>query len=238
MIDIEKLNFTYPDGTTALKDVSIRLSFENDEHITAIVGKSGSGKTTMLQCLARFLAPRSGRITVDDEDIYTLSEREFRSRLGVVFQDLFLFPHKTVVDNCTLAMVKVQGIDPAKADREARAMLDRVGVGHLADNYPAQLSGGQAQRVAIARALVMKPRYLLLDEPTSALDINTTNAFGELLQELREKTSFIIVTHDIPFVRKVAHRAVLLKSGEVVTHDTVDKVMEEFLEESGEPAAG
>jgi len=136
-----------------------------------------------------------------------------------------------VLDNLTLAMIMVLGMGEDEANTKASEMLDRVAVADLAGNYPAQLSGGQAQRVAVARALVLKPKYVLLNEPTSALDINTTNTFAELFKGLRDTTCFIIVTHDIPFVRSVAQRAVLLQTGRVVTHDTVDNVMIRFLNE-------
>jgi len=233
MIKITGLGYTYPDSTEGLRDVEIELAFGDDERITAIVGRSGSGKTTLLQCLARFLTPQRGTIEIDGVATATMPEKEFRAKVGVVFQDLYLFPHLTVLDNLTLAPVLVLGLDESEAEDEARRMLERVGVAHLAANYPAQLSGGQAQRVAIARALVLKPRFLLLDEPTSALDINTTNSFGELLRELGDSTNFIVVTHDIPFVRSVASRAVLLEGGRVVAHDTVESVMQRFLVTDG-----
>ena len=231
MIKVHDLEFTYPDGTEVLKKVSLELSFDKEEHITAIVGRSGSGKTTLLQCLARFLNPSQGSIEIDGVATHSMTEIQFRSKVGVVFQNLYLFPHLTVLDNLTLAPVQVTGIAGKQAEQEAREMLKRVGVRGQADSYPAQLSGGQAQRVAIARALLLKPDFLLLDEPTSALDINTTNALAKLLQSLGSSTNFIIVTHDIPFVRRVANRAVLIREGRVVTHDTVEKVMEIFQQE-------
>ena len=229
MIKVTGLKFTYPDGTTALADISIDLSFGKDEHITAIVGASGSGKTTLLQCLARFLTPGQGTMEIDGIPAISMSEAQFRSKIGVVFQDLYLFPHLKVLDNLTLAPVEIAGVDKEDAERQAMEMLERVEVGNLARSYPSQLSGGQAQRVAIARALMMKPDFLLLDEPTSALDINTTNALAKLLEDLRGSTNFIIVSHDIPFVRKVAKRAVLIQGCLVVSHDLVEKVIHLFL---------
>ena len=232
MIKVTDLGFTYPDGTTALADISIDLSFDDHEHITAIVGPSGSGKTTLLQCLARFLTPGQGTMEIDGIPTSSMSEAQFRSKMGVVFQNLNLFPHLNVLDNLTLAPVKVAGVDKEEAEREAMEMLERVGVSNQARSYPSQLSGGQAQRVAIARALVLKPDFILLDEPTSALDINTTNSLAELLEDLHGSTNFIIVTHDIPFVRKVAKRAVLIQGGRVVSHDQVEKVMHLFLQQN------
>ena len=234
MIKVNCLEFTYPDGTMALKGVSLELSFNKKEHITAIVGHSGSGKTTLLQCLARFRIPRKGSIEIEGVATHSMTEAQFRSKVGVVFQSLYLFPHLTVLDNLILAPVQVAGISRKQAEQEAREMLERVGVHDLTDNYPSQLSGGQAQRVAIARALLLKPDFLLLDEPTSALDINTTNALARLLQSLCDSTNFIIVTHDIPFVRMVANQAILISDGRVITHDTVEKVMEIFQQEEKE----
>ena len=231
MIKVDGLEFPYPDGTAVLKEVSLELLFDNEEHITAIVGPSGSGKTTLLQCLARFLTPHQGAVEIDGVSVQSMTEVQFRSKVGVVFQDLYLFPHLTVLNNLTLTPVEVTGVAGKQAEKEARELLERVGVGDLADSYPAQLSGGQAQRVAIARALLLKPDYLLLDEPTSALDINTTNALAKLLQSLCDSTNFIIVTHDIPFVHMVANRAILIRDGRVVTHDTVERVMEIFQQE-------
>ena len=228
MIRVDGLEFTYPDGTTVLKEVTLELSFDNEGHITAIVGRSGSGKTTLLQCLARFLTPQQGTVEIDGVSAQSMTETHFRSKVGVVFQDLYLFPHLTVLNNLTLAPVKVAEVTEKQAEQEAREMLERVGVGDLHGSYPAQLSGGQAQRVAIARALLLKPDFLLLDEPTSALDINTTNALAKLLQSLSGSTNFIIVTHDIPFVRMVANRAVLIRDGRVVAHDTTERVLEVF----------
>ena len=201
MIKIEGVSFRYGGGAPALKNVTIRFS---EEHIFAILGESGSGKTTLLKCLGRFLRPKSGRITFGGRDIYDMPEREFRQAIGIVFQDLYLFPHMTVLQNMTLAPTKVLGAELSEAERDARAVLERLGILELADSYPAQVSGGQAQRAAIARGLILKPAYILLDEPTSALDAKTTDEFAQWLVELKETTNLVIVTHDILFARQVA----------------------------------
>jgi ABC-type polar amino acid transport system ATPase subunit len=234
MIKLTGIDYVYGDGTVALSDISVSLTFDTHEHITAIVGQSGSGKTTLLKCIAGFLKPLAGRIEIDGVATDAMSEKELRKKLGVVFQDLFLFPHLTVLGNLTLALTRVLGMTEEDAVREAKEMLAKVSVIELFESYPAQLSGGQAQRVAIARALVMKPRYVLLDEPTSALDINTTNAFGTLLHDLQETSNFIIVTHDLPFVRSVAKRAVLIDSGRILTHDQVETVMDQLIGDQSE----
>lgn len=222
MIKIENLNFTYSNGTTALKNITIEFP---PEHILAVLGESGSGKTTLLRCIGKFLKPDTGNITLDGKDIFELKELEFRKAIGIVFQRLYLFPHLTVLENMTLAPEKVLKIDKSEAESEAMDMLERLGIAELHESYPAQISGGQAQRVAIARSLMLKPQYLLLDEPTSALDINTTEDFGKWLLDLRADTTFIIVTHDIPFAGNIASSGVLLSQGVIQAEGKIDSIL-------------
>ena len=225
MIKVDNITFTYPDGTTALRDVSLTVK---SGHISAILGESGSGKTTLLRCIGRFIKPGRGVISLDGQDIWDYPEIEFRTRLGLVFQHLHLFPHLTVLQNMVLAPEKVLGKDRVVADQQAREMLDQLRIGDLADRYPNQISGGQAQRVAIARALMLKPEYLLLDEPTSALDINTTEEFADWLLDLQSYTAFIIVTHDMPFAAKVAAEGVLMADGVVRYQGDMGKAADVF----------
>jgi len=222
MIEIRDLTFRYGDGTAALTDVNV--SFPSGE-AQAILGESGSGKTTLLMCLGRFLRPAEGQILMDGRDIFSFDEREFRRRLGIVFQKLYLFPHLTVLQNLELALVHVTGEGRAAARRRSREMLQRLGISEIEDSYPAQISGGQAQRVAIARGLVLRPEYMLLDEPTSALDANTTDEFAAWLREIRDQTSFIVVTHDLLFADKVASHGVYLSGGQVLSRDEVGKII-------------
>ena len=222
MIRFENVSFRYAGGVLALNNVSIRFS---DEHIFAILGESGSGKTTLLKCLGRFLRPKSGRITFGGRDIYDMPEREFRQSIGIVFQDLYLFPHLTVLQNMTLAPTKVLGTEPKEAEQEALAVLERLGIRELADSYPSQVSGGQAQRAAIARGLVLQPAYMLLDEPTSALDAKTTDEFAQWLVELKETTNLVIVTHDILFARQAATQGVYLSEGEVLDTGSIESII-------------
>ena len=224
MIEIDHLTFDYADGTRALDDVSLAFP---PEHVMAVVGESGSGKTTLLNCIARFLPAPPGTIRLDDTDIHAIGEREFRRRIGVVFQRLYLFPHLTALENMTLAPVKTLGVSPAEARADAMGMLDRLGIADLADSYPAQISGGQAQRVAIARGLMLRPEYMLLDEPTSALDAKTTGEFAAWLRELREETHFIIVTHDLLFARDVATHGVVLADGRVLATGVVERILQQ-----------
>lgn len=161
----------------------------------------------------------SGKICTQD-DTYVI----FRE-LNSVFQKLYRFPHKTVLENMIMAPVYVLEESKASSRREAKKMLDRLGIIDTADQYPSQISGGQAQRAAIGRALMLKPAYMLLDEPTSALDANTTDDFADWLIDLRGETNFIIVTHDILFAQKVASRGVYLSGGKVVDCDSIDNIV-------------
>ncbi|MFH1377217.1 MAG: ATP-binding cassette domain-containing protein [Planctomycetota bacterium] len=222
MIEVKDLRMVYGDGTVALDGVSATFP---REHIFAVLGQSGSGKTTLLNCIARFIRPTSGDVLVDGNDVGELSEDAFRKRIGVVFQKLHLFPHLTILENTTLAPIYTFGLPTDATKDVARAMLGRLGIGELANNYPSQVSGGQAQRAAIARGLMLEPETMLLDEPTSALDVNTTTDFAEWLTELKEKTNFIIVTHDIPFAEQVASRGVLLENGRLVAAGVIRDIV-------------
>lgn len=223
MLKINNLNFTYSDGTQALNDVSMEIS---SEHIFAIMGLSGSGKTTLLNCIARFLQPQSGEILLNDEPIEQIHEIEFREKIGVVFQRLNLFPHLTILKNMTLAPCKVEKRPAAQVKKGAMEMLERLGIPELAESYPSQISGGQAQRAAIARGLMLKPQYMLLDEPTSALDAQTTFDFANWLIELQADTSFIIVTHDLPFSRQAAEYGVYMEDGQVKESGKINEILE------------
>jgi len=223
MIKIENLTYRYRGGIVALDGVDVDFP---PGTISAVLGESGSGKTTMLMCLGQFQRPHKGRITLDGTNIFSIPEDQYRRRVGIVFQKLHLFPHLTVLQNMTLA--KVHGLREDKASAEAEAMetLERLGIDQLARSYPAQISGGQAQRAAIARGLLLKPEYMLLDEPTSALDANTTDEFAEWLVSLKDRTNFVIVTHDILFARRVATTGVYLSGGKVLDSGEVDTIIQ------------
>lgn len=225
MIRVKNVSFVYPTGTEALREVDIDLP---RGEILGILGESGSGKTTLLKCLGRFLQPQSGRITLDDRTINNFTEPEFRRIIGVVFQDLFLFPHLTVLGNMTLALRKVLKREKASAEREAKEMLNRLRIEDLSESYPSQISRGQAQRAAIARALILSPEYLLLDEPTSALDVNTADDFGRWLVSLKDYTTCIIITHDLRFAGRVATAGVLLGEGRIRSAGSLDKILSSF----------
>jgi len=223
MIEIRNLSYQYPNGDEpAIRDITVTFP---RERTYAVLGESGSGKTTLLNCVARFLVPTAGSIAIEGKDIAEMSETQFRRTLGVVFQKLYLFPHMTILKNMVLAPVKVFGQKHRKAEHAATAMLERLGIDDLSDRYPSQISGGQAQRVAIARGLMLQPQYMLLDEPTSALDAKTTGKFAQWLGELQEDTSFIVVTHDLPFARDVATRGLLLEMGQVQAAGNIREII-------------
>jgi len=225
MLEITDLTKIYPDGTAGIRDVTISIPAGQT---FAILGTSGAGKTTLLQCLGQFLQPTSGTIRLGGEDIRTIPRDSFRRKLGIVFQALNLFPHLTILENLTLSPTVVYGETAADAERRAVEILEELAIPQLAGSYPSQISGGQAQRVAIGRALLLNPDYLLLDEPTSALDKNTTQALADMLHVLKTRTTFIFVTHDLPFASHLAERAVLMSEGEVVARGTVAEIEKDW----------
>lgn len=196
----------------------------------AIIGPSGSGKTTLIRMLMTLEKPTAGTIEVDDESLWRPRNngqvgqtdrkhlRKMRKKIGMVFQHFNLFPHMTVLRNCTEALIHVLGLTKEEAVVESKAMLDKVGLADKLAAYPAQLSGGEKQRVAIARALVMQPKVMLFDEVTSALD---PELVGEVLAVLRDiaaegKMAMILVTHEMGFAREVADRVVFIDDGVIV----------------------
>jgi polar amino acid transport system ATP-binding protein len=191
--------------------------------VVVICGPSGSGKSTLIRTINRLESIDSGSIWLDGRDIHGagIDLDRFRSGIGFVFQQFNLFPHLSVLDNCTLAPIHVRKLAPAEARERARALLDRVGVGDKADAFPAQLSGGQQQRVAIARALVMQPPVMLFDEPTSALD---PEMVGEVLLVIRDLAhsgmTLVCVTHEMGFAREVADRILFMDRGAILERGT------------------
>ncbi len=214
------------------------ISFDVSKgEVVCLIGPSGSGKTTVVRCINHLEKIHSGRIAVDGE---LIGYREYKGRLiedsekriaaqrqkiGMVFQRFNLFPHLTALDNITVAPMRVQGRDRRVVETEARELLARVKLSDKADNYPSQLSGGQQQRVAIARALAMKPAVMLFDEPTSALDPETVGEVLEVMKELAEVgTTMIIVTHEMGFAREVADRIIMMDQGAVVEVGTPEQI--------------
>ncbi len=215
MIDIRHLGLSYG-SHQALADVSVTV--EKGQTLV-VCGPSGSGKSTLLRCINGLEQFQEGQVYVDkvpvqhaDTDIYAL-----RSRIGMVFQHFELYPHKTVLDNLTLAPVKVKKMAPAKAKEKGMALLDQVGISDQAHKFPATLSGGQQQRAAIARALAMEPAVMLFDEPTSALDPEMIKEVLEVMGGLtRSGMTMVVVTHEMGFARRAAHEIVFMDKGRIV----------------------
>ncbi|MEU5371481.1 amino acid ABC transporter ATP-binding protein [Streptomyces sp. NPDC005951] len=195
--------------------------------VVVVIGPSGSGKSTLCRAINRLEAIESGSITIDGRPLPEEGKglAQLRAEVGMVFQSFNLFAHKTVLDNVSLAQLKVRKRKKDEADRRSRELLERVGLAAHAEKFPAQLSGGQQQRVAIARALAMDPKALLFDEPTSALDPEMINEVLEVMQQLaRDGMTMIVVTHEMGFARSAANRVVFMADGRVVE----DRVPEDF----------
>ena len=215
VLSIRDLHKIYPGGVHAVRGVDFDV---HEGESVAIIGSSGSGKSTVLRCINRLIEPTDGVIELRGEQINTHSANvnEVRSRIGMVFQSFELFSHLKVLDNVTLGLRHVRGMSKSEAEEVALDVLERVDMLERIDAYPGNLSGGQKQRVAIARALAMKPEVILFDEPTSALD---PELIGSVLQTIRgladEGMTMVIVTHEINFARDVADRIVYLDQGKV-----------------------
>ena len=215
MIEVKGLEKKFGD-LVVLKDMSIQ--FEKGQ-VTVIIGPSGSGKSTLLRTLNGLELPTKGQVLVEGEVLgHTDKELDhIRQKMGFVFQSFNLFPHKTVLENLTLAPTKVKKEHPAQVTERALKLLEKVGLLEKADAYPSQLSGGQKQRIAIARALNMEPEWLLFDEPTSALDPEMVKEVLELMKTLAEEgMNMIIVTHEMGFAKEVADRVIFMDEGYVV----------------------
>ncbi len=199
-----------------LKDIS--LNVEKGE-IIAIIGPSGSGKSTFLRCLNRLEEPTSGHVYIDGEDIMDskIDINKIREKVGMVFQHFNLFPNKTVLENITLAPLKLKGLTKEQAEKRAFALLKRVGLEDKSQVYPSKLSGGQKQRIAIARALAMEPEVMLFDEPTSALDPEMIKEVLDVMIDLaKEGMTMLIVTHEMGFAKNVATRVLFMNEGTIL----------------------
>jgi polar amino acid transport system ATP-binding protein len=192
-----------------------------------VIGPSGSGKSTMLRCINRLEQPSSGQILLDGEDVLTGDPDQLRRRVGMVFQQFNLFPHKTVLENMVLPLRAVRGCSREEAESIAIGKLTDVGLAEKAKYRPANLSGGQQQRVAIARALAMGPEVMLFDEATSALDPELVKGVLSLMTELAEGgMTMVVVTHEMGFARHAADQVVFMDQGLVVEHGTAADLFE------------
>ncbi|ABB38227.1 Phosphate-transporting ATPase [Oleidesulfovibrio alaskensis G20] len=196
----------------------ISESVEKGE-VLVICGPSGSGKSTFIRCLNRLEDIQKGSIMLEGRSIHdkAVDVNELRTEVGIVFQQFNLYPHLTVLQNVTLAPLKVRRVERIKAETVAMELLERVGIHDQAGKYPVELSGGQQQRVAIARALAMRPKVMLFDEPTSALDPEMINEVLNCMKDLaREGMTMLCVTHEMGFAREVADRVVFMDAGRVL----------------------
>jgi polar amino acid transport system ATP-binding protein len=211
--------------TTVLRGVDLDVA---PGEVVCVIGPSGSGKSTLLRCLNLLERPTSGRVFLGDDELTAPGAPvdALRRRLGMVFQSFNLFPHRTVLDNVTMAPTTVLGVDRATARTRGLAMLGRVGLADRADEHPARLSGGQQQRVAIARALAMEPEAMLFDEVTSALDPELVKDVLAVMRSLAEGgMTMVVVTHEMGFAREVGDRVVFMDGGRIIEEGPPDQVL-------------
>jgi general L-amino acid transport system ATP-binding protein len=218
-VELQGVNKWYGDFHV-LRDIN--LSIARGEKVV-VCGPSGSGKSTMIRCINRLEEHQKGRIIVDGTELTSDLKRidEIRSEVGMVFQHFNLFPHLTILENCTLAPIWVKKMPKKEADEIAMHYLARVKIPEQAHKYPGQLSGGQQQRVAIARSLCMSPKIMLFDEPTSALDPEMVKEVLDTMVSLaREGMTMVCVTHEMGFARQVADRVIFMDAGQIVEVNT------------------
>ncbi len=227
LISVKKLVKEYNHGTVHALD-GCDLDIHKGE-VVAIIGPSGSGKSTLLRSLNLLEEPTSGAIFFDGVDLASKSVNIdlHRQKMGMVFQHFNLFPHKTVLQNITLAPVTLKKKTPAEAEAQARALLERIGLSDKADEYPNMLSGGQKQRIAIVRALAMDPEVMLFDEPTSALDPEMVGEVLDLMRDLaKDGMTMAVVTHEMGFAREVADRVVFMADGKILEEGSPNDIFD------------
>ena len=223
MITIKDLHKSYG-NLEVLKGIDCKV--EKGECVV-VIGPSGSGKSTFLRCINKLETATSGSILFEDTEIMDpkVKINKVREQIGMVFQHFNLFPHKTILENITLAPIKLKGISKSEADKIAMELLKRVGLEDKAKNYPAQLSGGQKQRVAIARTLAMSPKVVLFDEPTSALDPEMVGEVLDVMKELvKEGMTMVVVTHEMGFAKDVADRVIFMDKGNIVEEGSPEDI--------------
>ena len=233
LIEVKNLRKYYNDGAVkALDGVSLDI-YKGD--VVVVIGPSGSGKSTLLRSLNLLEQPTAGEVIFEGVDITKkrgadgkkLNLDLYRQKMGMVFQHFNLFPHKTVLDNMTIAPVLVKKADKAEAEAKAKELLRRVGLEGRAGAYPAQLSGGQKQRVAIVRALAMEPDVMLFDEPTSALDPEMVGEVLDVMKKLAtEGMTMVVVTNEMGFAREVGNRVVFMDAGQIVEQGTPEEIFD------------
>ena len=227
LISVSDLRMYFKNGTIhALDGVSAEI---RSGEVVVVIGPSGSGKSTFLRCLNLLEFPTSGVVNFEGTDITDpkVDINKHRQKMGMVFQHFNLFPHKTVLQNMTLAPMKLLGKSAAEAEKQAMELLQRVGLADRAGAYPSQLSGGQKQRVAIVRALCMDPEVMLFDEPTSALDPEMVGEVLDVMKALaKEGMTMVVVTHEMGFAREVGDRVLFMADGKLVEEGTPKEIFE------------
>lgn len=220
MIKIENLYKQFKDNVV-LKDIN--LSIQENE-VVVVIGPSGSGKSTLLRCINKLEEPTSGHVFIDDVDLEDNKNdiNEIRKNIGMVFQQFNLFPHKTTLENITLAPITLKIYDEEKAKEIGRNLLERVDLKEKENEFPSNLSGGQKQRVAIARALAMNPNIMLFDEPTSALDPEMIREVLDVIKSLAGSMTIVIVTHEMNFAKEIGTRLLFMDEG-VILEDSKPK---------------
>ncbi|MGN0162756.1 MAG: amino acid ABC transporter ATP-binding protein [Candidatus Ornithomonoglobus sp.] len=227
LIQVRNLKKHYNGGAVKALD-GINTDIEKGE-VVVVIGPSGSGKSTFLRSLNLLELPTSGQITFEGTDIAAphVNINKHRQKMGMVFQHFNLFPNMTVLKNMTAAPMKLKKMPKAQAEKMARELLERVGLGDRADSYPDQLSGGQKQRVAIVRALCMEPDVLLFDEPTSALDPEMVGEVLDVMKNLAKAgMTMVVVTHEMGFAREVASRVIFMADGVILEEGTPDEIFD------------
>ena len=197
--------------------------------VVVVIGPSGSGKSTFLRCLNLLEEPTKGEIIFEGQNITgeNININKIREKMGMVFQQFNLFPHKTILENITIAPINVKNKSKAEAEEKARDLLKKVGLLDKADAYPASLSGGQKQRIAIARALAMEPDVMLFDEPTSALDPEMVGEVLNVMKDLaKEGMTMVVVTHEMGFAREVGDRILFMDGGNIVEQGTPEEIFD------------
>ena len=223
MISVKNLHKYFGD-LEVLKGIDLEVK---QGEVVVVIGPSGSGKSTLIRCLNMLEVPTKGEVYIDGEMINAPKANIdlMRQKMGMVFQHFNLFPHKTVMENITLAPVKLGKASKAEAEKTARSLLTRIGLLDKADNYPVQLSGGQKQRIAIARALAMHPEIMLFDEPTSALDPEMVGEVLDLMKDLAKSgMTMVVVTHEMGFAREVGTRVIFMDGGVIVEEGTPEQI--------------
>lgn len=215
LVEVKAVNKHYG-ALHVLQNINLNVA---KSEVVVVIGPSGSGKSTLCRTINRLETIDDGEIRVDGKLLPQEGKElaHLRAEVGMVFQAFNLFAHKTILENVTLGPIKVKGLSKAEAEKDAMALLERVGVAQQAAKLPAQLSGGQQQRVAIARALAMKPKVMLFDEPTSALDPEMINEVLDVMVGLaKDGMTMVVVTHEMGFARKAADRVVFMADGQII----------------------